>query len=157
MEAELYNTDVEAGNIGNLSVESKYSKFRVGNAGLVAINSYSDKYAFARTGDVTFVNKYSELKTEASGNMTLDCYSTTLELGKVENIELKSKYGKYEVDELGNLHSSNGIFAVAIRSNLSNPFTSDGRTTDHHFDFFPQVHILQGFNDISLADHSRRE
>jgi hypothetical protein len=106
MEAELYNTDVEAGNIGNLSVESKYSKFRVGNAGLVAINSYSDKYAFARTGDVTFVNKYSELKTEASGNMTLDCYSTTLELGKVENIELKSKYGKYEVDELGNLHSS---------------------------------------------------
>lgn len=106
LEAELYNTDVEAGNIGNLSIASKYSKFKVGNAGLVAINSYSDKYAFGRTGDVSFINKYSELRTEASGNMTLDCYSSTLVLGSVENMELKSKYGKYEVEELGNLHSS---------------------------------------------------
>lgn len=106
VEAELYNTEIDAGDMGNLSIESKYSKFRAGNAGLIAIKSYTDKFAFDHTGDITFVNKYSELRAEVSGNMVLDCYNTTLVVGSAKNVELKSKYGNFEIDTVTNMHLS---------------------------------------------------
>jgi hypothetical protein len=72
--ADLYSSKLEAGNIGNLKIESKYSKFTSTASGILDINSYNDKYSIAKTGDVTFVAKYSDLKTEVSGQVSLDCY-----------------------------------------------------------------------------------
>lgn len=101
---DFYNTDMEAGVIGNLEAVSKYSNFKSGNAGKISIDSYNDKYAFGNTGDIKFINKYSDLKALNSGYIELDTYNGTVSLTLVEDMDLKSKYGKYEIGEARNLN-----------------------------------------------------
>lgn len=101
--ADLYNTTLEAGNIGSLHVVSKYSKFRAGDAAKVEIDAYSDKYALGTAGDIRFIDKYSDLKAERTGHTELDCYSSTVSIVRVGDVDLKSKYGTYEFEEARNL------------------------------------------------------
>ncbi len=72
IEADLYNTDIEAGDIGNLKITSKYSTFRSGDAGILDINAYNDKYFFGNTRDIKFVDKYSDLTAGNSGNVEME-------------------------------------------------------------------------------------
>lgn len=104
IEANLYNTDIEAGDIGSLQVESKYSNLKVGDAGKIEINAYSDKYSFGNTGDIKFIDKYSDLKALKSEHIELDCYNSTVNITAVEDVDLKSKYGKYEIEHIRNLN-----------------------------------------------------
>lgn len=104
VEADLYNSDVEAGNIGNLNAVSKYSNFHVGDAGKVVINAYNDKYSFGNTGDIKFTDKYSDLKALNAGRVELDCYTSTVGVILAEDIYLKSKYGNYNLDSAANLN-----------------------------------------------------
>ncbi|MBE9518988.1 MAG: hypothetical protein IMY68_10480 [Bacteroidetes bacterium] len=104
IEADLYNTDVEAGKIGNLNAVSKYSNFHVGDAGKVVIDAYNDKYSFGNTGDIKFTDKYSDLKALNAGRVELDCYTSTVDVVLAEDIYLKSKYGKYYLDGAANLN-----------------------------------------------------
>lgn len=104
LEANLYNTDIEAGDIGNLVVVSKYSNLKVGDAKRVDIKAYNDRYSFGNTGNIKFIDKYSDLTAVNSGYIILDCYNSTVQMTTVEDIDLKSKYGKYEIEEAGNLN-----------------------------------------------------
>lgn len=106
IEADLYNTNIETGDIGDLVVVSKYSDFRTGNTGKVNINTYNDKYSFDNTGDIKFIDKYSDLNAKIVGHIQLDCYSSTVNLISAEDIELKSKYGKYDIEGARNLNIS---------------------------------------------------
>jgi hypothetical protein len=122
IEADLYNTDVEAGKIGNLNVVSKYSNFHVGDAGKVVINAYNDKYSFGNTGDIKFIDKYSDLRALIAGRMELDCYTSTVVVILAEDIYLKSKYGKYNLDGADNLNITsayNDKFEIKKLSTLS--------------------------------------
>ncbi len=104
IQADLYNTTVEAGDIGNLSIVSKYSKFKAGNAGKVDMDAYNDKYAFGIIGDIRFIDKYSDLRAEQAGHTELDCYTSTVIISRVEDVDLKSKYGSYDFQEARNLN-----------------------------------------------------
>ena len=104
IEADLYDTDVEAGKIGSLNAVSKYSNVHVGDAGKVVIDAYNDKYSFGNTGDIKFTDKYSDLKAQIAGRIELDCYTSTVDIIFAEDIYLKSKYGKYYLDGATNLH-----------------------------------------------------
>jgi hypothetical protein len=97
IEADLYNTDMETGDIGNMVVVSKYSNVQAGDAGRVNINAYNDKYAFGNTGDLIYIDKYSDLKAVKTGNLHLDCYNSTVSISSAEELDLNSKYGKYEL------------------------------------------------------------
>ncbi len=122
IEADLYNTDVEAGKIGNLNAVSKYSNFHVGDAGKVVINAYNDKYSFGNTGDIKFTDKYSDLNVLIAGRMELDCYTSTVVAILAEDIYLKSKYGKYSLDGAANLNITsayNDKFEIKKLSTLS--------------------------------------
>lgn len=106
VKADLYNSTLEAGNIGNLNVVSKYSKIKAGDAAKVDIDSYNDKYSLAICGDIRFIDKYSDLIAERSGHLELDCYNSTLTITQVEDVDLKSKYGSFEIEQMGNLNIS---------------------------------------------------
>lgn len=97
IEADLYNTDIETGEIGNLVVLSKYSNLKAGDAGRVNINAYNDKYTFGNNGDLKFIDKYSDLKAVNTGHLNLDCYNSTVSVSTAEEVDLNSKYGKYEL------------------------------------------------------------
>jgi hypothetical protein len=104
IKAELYNTNVETGDAGDLDIVSKYSDVRTGNAGKVVIDAYSDKYSLGNTGDIKFTDKYSDLNAKISAHIRLDCYNSTVDLVSAEDVELDSKYGKYTVEGARNLN-----------------------------------------------------
>lgn len=106
IQADLYNTTVEAGDIGSLDIVSKYSRFDAGNAGKVEVDAYNDKYSFEIAGDITFIDKYSDLTASQAGHTELDCYSSTINITRVDDVELKSKYGSYDFEEARNLNVS---------------------------------------------------
>jgi len=108
IEADLYNTNLETGDAGDLQLVSKYSDVRTGNAGKIRIDAYNDNYAFENTGDIKFTDKYSDLSARNSGDVQLDCYNSTLHLVSARDIEVISKYGKYTIDKAHKLNLGTG-------------------------------------------------
>ncbi|TFH21644.1 MAG: hypothetical protein E4H10_15040 [Bacteroidia bacterium] len=104
IDADLYNTNIETGDAGDLDIVSKYSDFRSGNVGKVTIDAYNDKYSFENTGDIKFTDKYSDLNAKISGHIRLDCYNSTVNLVSAQDVELTSKYGKYAIEGARNLN-----------------------------------------------------
>ncbi len=102
LKADLYNCDLEAGNMGNISVVSKYSKFRAKASGNLDIDSYNDKFSFEKTGDIIFMAKYSDLKTDVSGVLDLNCYNGSVIMNGAKDIGLSSKYTEFQIGEAGN-------------------------------------------------------
>lgn len=121
IEADLYNTDFEAGEIGSLLSVSKYSTFRAGNAGSIDINAYNDKYSFGHTGDIKFTDKYSDLTALKSGHVQLDCYTSSVNITRLGELDIiMSKYGKYEISAARKLN---------IRSTYNDKFEIDSLGT----------------------------
>jgi hypothetical protein len=155
IKADLYNTSVEAEDIGSLSVVSKYSKFKAGNAENVEIDAYNDKYALGAVGDITFIDKYSDLIAIEADHTELDCYSSTVEIDRVEDVELKSKYGSYEFEEARNL---------TVSSAYSDKFTIDSlkslNVTDSKYGVYEIKHLdnslylKEGYSDKILVEGS---
>ncbi len=108
VQADLYNTDLEAGNAGDLQIQSKYSTVRLKDAGKADIRAYNDKYSFEQTGDIRFVDKYSDLNAVRTGDLDLDCYNSTMTVQKAGDLSLSSKYGKYRIGTLNGLHVLTG-------------------------------------------------
>jgi hypothetical protein len=108
VQADLYNTDLEAGNAGDLKIQSKYSTIRLKDAGRADIQAYNDKYSFDRTGDIRFVDKYSDLKAERTGDLELDCYNSTLTVQKAGDLSVISKYGRYRIGTMNGLQIHTG-------------------------------------------------
>jgi hypothetical protein len=100
--ANLYNSRLDADNTGNLSIESKYSKVTIETSGNLDVNGYNDKYSFLKTGDITFVAKYSDLKTETSGHVNLNCYEGDFYLKVIKDVEIISKYADYQFETAEN-------------------------------------------------------
>lgn len=122
IKAELYNTSIETGDTGDLTIVSKYSDVRCGNAGKVDIDAYNDKYIFGNTGDIKFIDKYSDLNAEVSGHITLECYNSSVNLVSARDVDLKSKYGKYAIEGMRNLNitsSYNDGFKIASLNSLN--------------------------------------
>jgi len=134
--ADIYNTTVEAGDIGSLSIVSKYSKFKVGNAGKVDVDAYNDKYTFGTTGDIRFIDKYSDLRAEQTGHTELDCYNSTVIISRVEDVDLISKYGTYEFKEARNLN-----IATAYTDKYSVDSLGTLNITDSKYGVFKIAHL----------------
>ena len=106
IDADLYNTDMETGDIGNMEIISKYSNLEMGDAGRLNINAYNDKYIFGNTGDIRFTDKYSDLNLLNTGDVELNCYNSTVNISKADEVDLTSKYGKYEMNRINKLNIS---------------------------------------------------
>jgi hypothetical protein len=148
IEADLYNTDVEARNIGNLVSVSKYSNFRVGDAGKVELNAYNDKYILGNTGDITFIDKYSDLHAGNAGHVTLDCYNSSVWFTKVEDVDLHSKYGRYEIAgarKLNIISAYNDTYRIEKLGSLN---VSDSKYAVYKIDYLESSLLLkEGYSD----------
>jgi hypothetical protein len=148
IEADLYNTTVEAGNIGNLRVVSKYSKFEAGDAGKVDIDAYNDKYTLGKAGDIRFIDKYSDLIAEQGGYTEMDCYNSTVSIKQVEDVELKSKYGSYEFDEARNLSISSAYNDKYEIESLRSLNVTDSKYGVYRIDYLDNSLLLdEGYSD----------
>jgi hypothetical protein len=148
IKADLYNTTVETGNIGNLQVVSKYSKFEAGDAGKVDIDAYSDKYTLGKVGDIRFIDKYSDLIAEQGGHTEMDCYNSTVSIRQVEDVELKSKYGSYEFEEARNLSISSAYNDKYEIESLRSLNVTDSKYGVYRIDYLDNSLLLdEGYSD----------
>ena len=153
--AELYNTTVEAGEIGNLIIVSKYSRFEAGNAGKVDIDAYNDKYSLGAIGDIRFIDKYSDLTAHKAVHTELDCYSSTVSIGQAEDVDLKSKYGAYEFEEARNLNVSSSYSDKYEIDSLRSLNVTESKYGVYRIDYLDNSVLLsEGYSDKFLIDGS---
>jgi hypothetical protein len=103
IEADLYNSKLEAKSMGSLKIVSKYTKVTAETVGNLDADSYNDKYSFTRTGDIIFLAKYSDIKSDISGQINLDCYEGTIFLKEVKDVKISSKYADFQFTTAGNI------------------------------------------------------
>lgn len=148
IKAELYNTNIETGDAGDLDIVSKYSDFRARNVGKVTIDAYNDKYSLENTGDIKFTDKYSDLNARISGHIRLDCYNSTVNLVSAEDVELSSKYGKYTLEGARNLNISTAYsdhFKIGTLHSLN---ISESKYGDYKVDHLESSLLLRdGYSD----------
>jgi hypothetical protein len=148
IDADLYNTNLETGDAGDLVVVSKYSDIRTGNVGKVTIDAYNDKYSFENTGDIKFTDKYSDLNAKISGYIRLDCYNSTVNLISAEDVELTSKYGKYTLEGARNLNIAlayNDHFKIGTLHTLN---INESKYGDYKVDHLDKSLLLKdGYSD----------
>jgi len=101
----LYDTDIVFKTAGDLTIESKYSKFEGDKAGSLTINSYDDDFAIDEFTDLKFEAKYSDLVSEAVLNsLDLNLYDSDV---KIASAKLARFNGKYCELKLGNVKELN--------------------------------------------------
>jgi hypothetical protein len=155
IEADLYNSTLEAGDMGSLRVVSKYSRLQAGHAGKVDIDAYSDKYNFESTGDIRFIDKYSDLISQRSGHTELDCYNSTVNIASLDDVELKSKYGNYEFEEVQNLRVS-----TAYSDNITIDYLKTLNLTESKYGVYKigyldnSLFLGDGYSDKFFIDES---
>ena len=155
IKADLYNSTLEAGDIGSLSAVSKYSRFKAGDAGKVEIDAYNDKYAFGKVDDIIFIDKYSDLIAVSSGHTELDCYNSTIEIDRVEDVELKSKYGSYEFKEARNLSVSSAYSDKLTIDSLRSINVTDSKYGVYKIEHLDNSLLLdEGYSDKFLIEGS---
>lgn len=148
IEADLYNTNIETGDAGDLDIVSKYSDFRTGNAGKITIDAYNDKYSFENTGDIKFTDKYSDLNAKISEHILLDCYNSTINLVSAQDVELKSKYGKYSIEGARNLNISTAYSDHFKMGTLHSVNISESKYGDYKVDHLESSLLLRdGYSD----------
>jgi hypothetical protein len=96
VDADLYNCDLETGNMGRFDLRSKYSTLFIKTADDLKIDSYNDKLNFEESGDLSFTSKYSSFTSGKSGKMMADNYNSTMIIDEVEDVEITSKYSTYK-------------------------------------------------------------
>ena len=101
--ANLYNSKFNSKSIGDLKIESKYSKFTTVNSGILDISSYNDKYNFVNVGNITFVAKYSDLRAEIAGQVNLNCYEGSVTLKEAKDMKIISKYADFQFGKADNI------------------------------------------------------
>jgi hypothetical protein len=153
LDADLYSTSIEAGDVGDLLIVSKYSDVRTGNAGKITIDAYNDKYSFENTGDIKLIDKYSDLNARISGHVRLDCYNSTVNLVSAQDVELSSKYGKYTIGEGRKLNISTSYNDKFKIDALHSVTISESKYGEYQLDYLESSLLLRdGYSDkISVA------
>jgi hypothetical protein len=134
IEADLYNSKLEAKSMGSLKIVSKYSKVTAETAGNLDADSYNDKFNFTRTGDIAFLAKYSDLKSDISGQIKLDCYEGTILLKEVKDVKISSKYADFQFTTAGNVTISSSYNDKLTAGKLSSLKIDDSKYCNYRID-----------------------
>ena len=134
IEADLYNSKLEAKSMGSLKIVSKYSKVSVETSGNLNADSYNDKYSFTRTGDITFLAKYSDIKSDISGQIKLDCYEGTILLKEVKDVNISSKYTDFQFTTAGNITVSSSYNDKLTAGKLSSLKIDDSKYCEYRME-----------------------
>ncbi|MFC2090502.1 hypothetical protein ACFLT1_06955 [Bacteroidota bacterium] len=148
IEADFYNTNFIAEDIGNLDLSSKYSKFRAGNAGDITIEGYNDKLEFKNTGAIHWIDKYSSLLANNVANMELDCYNSSITVTGADDIQAKLKYGDYDFGDANLLRISSTYNTTFNLHSLAELDVTESKYSNYRIDELTLALSLQdGYSD----------
>ncbi len=101
---KIYDCDLQFGNGGQLTVESKYSDIELGMLQSLNADTYDDEYRIGQiSGNLTIEDKYSEFEIAGAGNTRLDIYDSDIELERAKALQVKSKYSSFRLGTVEDL------------------------------------------------------
>jgi len=99
----LYDSDIEIQDLGNLTIVSKYSKININSCKNASIDFYDDKVTIGSLLDLKGAMKYTSLFTGNLQKTSLNIYDCVFEAGSTNGFELKSKYSKITLKNINGL------------------------------------------------------
>lgn len=101
----LYDSELEMKNGGNITLTSKYSRFRMNDAQSLKIDSYDDKMVIGKVAQrLDIKDKYSDFEITSFGDGDWDIYDGDLIAGPGRKVKIKSKYSSFNLETLDDLH-----------------------------------------------------
>jgi hypothetical protein len=91
---EIYDSEVEIVETGDLNLNSKYSEINIGKTANIKFVCYTDKIDIEELIDLDGKAKYSSFDLGDFGNGKLNLYDCNFYAGKTDELYIKSKYSK---------------------------------------------------------------
>jgi len=103
-EFDFYDTDIEMESCADINIKSKYSKFEIGEAGKMKIDSYDDKFTVDNLTSLELVSKYSDFISEAGlTDLKLELYDCNVTVKSASNTKFAGKYCDLKLGNVKNL------------------------------------------------------
>lgn len=100
----LYDTDVDAGEIGNVNIDAKYSKFIAKKTVDLNIKSYDDDFVVEQLSKIIADAKYSTFRINGdAGDSKFDLYDSDVFGKNFKSIAFSAKYSDLRVGDIGEL------------------------------------------------------
>lgn len=100
----LYDTDIDAGELGNVKVDAKYSKLIIKKTNDLSAVSYDDDYVIGQTTKIIADAKYSTFRINGNaGDSKFDLYDSDVFGKNFKSIAFSAKYSDLRVGDIGEL------------------------------------------------------
>ncbi len=100
----LYDTDIDAGELGNVKVDAKYSKLIIKKTNDLSIVSYDDDFVVGQLSKITADAKYSTFRLNGdTGDSKFELYDSDIFGKNFKSISFSAKYSDLRVGDIGEL------------------------------------------------------
>ncbi|MGD9976457.1 MAG: hypothetical protein AB7S54_00790 [Bacteroidales bacterium] len=101
----LYDTDVEGAQLGNIKVNAKYSKVILKKAGDIKVTSYDDDFVFDQLVQIDAEAKYSSFKLGSdAGSSEFDLYDSDISAKGFKSLQFSAKYSDLNAGSIGSMN-----------------------------------------------------
>ena len=118
---ELYNTDLEAGNAKNVSVNCKYSDIKLGNLHKLTMDQHDGKLKTGNATDVKIDTKYADLELRNMSSLDLTQHDGNFFGGNIDgNFSIADKYSEIKIGTFksGKIEMHDGEFKAESGQSL---------------------------------------
>ena len=100
----IYDTDIDAGELGNVKVDAKYSKVIIKKTNDLNVVSYDDDYVIGQATKIIADAKYSTFRINGdAGDSKFDLYDSDVFGKNFKSIAFSAKYSDLRVGDIGEL------------------------------------------------------
>jgi hypothetical protein len=101
---------INATELKNVTIESRYSKFNIAKANDVSINSNNDNFVFGKLNDISASARYSTFRIENNaGKSNFDFNNSKLFGNNFQTMDISARYSNFSTGNIGDaiINSSN--------------------------------------------------
>ncbi len=144
---DIYDSDIEVGNMGDLILKSKYSKIEIDAMGSVKMDSYDDKLFFTKLKSIEGKAKYTDVNIGdiAYGDLDLyDCELRAKDCGS--KLKLTGKYSGIIFENV-DIFEYPDCYDNKVEANFVGEFSSDSKYTEFVFGRVAGMIDLETYDD----------
>jgi len=130
----LHNTKGKFGDVGDVRIDTRFSRLRMGTLSSLRITSQNDRLEIKSiTGSVDIEDRFGTYLLGTIGDAKIDTNNGTFEIGKGSKYNIEARFGTFEFDRVDNLvlrDNHNSDYDIKTLGSLS----GDCRFTDFRAD-----------------------
>jgi hypothetical protein len=124
LDLDITNGNVEAEDINDLKLISKYGNFTCGDIKSGSIDFINGRFTANNTGEMDLDTKYSSIELNSVKNLSFISTNDEYEIDEAGEIKGRKNYGNFRIDKLSNTLELDGTNADIKIRNLSSSLSS---------------------------------